>query len=343
MGHGPDPRFFEQLPALTVGDLADRIGGETLRGGDRTVSAVAPLATAGEGEVAFLGDRRFLAALTATGASCVIVPASAVEAAPAGAAVIVTAETQAAWARASLLLHRAIPLDRSAAPAQVVEDDSVALEPGVVLGVGARIGRGSRVGATTVIGPGVQIGRDCVIGPNVTVGFALIGDRVRLLAGARIGEPGFGAAGSRTGPVDVPQLGRVILQDGVSVGANSCIDRGAYEDTVVGENTKIDNLVMIGHNCVIGRNCLMAANTGISGSVTVGDGAIFGGKAGVGDHLNIGEGARVAAGAGVLQDIPAGETWSGYPAKPLRQFLREAIWLAKQASGKARAGKAGND
>ncbi|CAN7191369.1 UDP-3-O-(3-hydroxymyristoyl)glucosamine N-acyltransferase [Brevundimonas sp. LjRoot202] len=343
MGRGPDARFFEQLPALTVGELAGRIGGELSRGGDRKVSAVAPLATAGAADVAFLGDRKFLPALAGTAAGCVIVPASAVEAAPAGAAVIVSSESQAAWARASLLFHRPVPLVSAAAAADVIEDDTVVLAPGVVLGQGARIGRGTRVGANTVVGPGVQIGRDCVIGSNVSLGFALIGDRVRLLSGARIGEPGFGAAGSRSGPVDVPQLGRVILQDGVSVGANSCIDRGAYDDTVVGENTKIDNLVMIGHNCVIGRNCLMAANTGISGSVTVGDGVIFGGKAGVGDHLAIGEGARVAAGAGVLQDIPAGETWSGYPAKPLRQFLRETIWLAKQASGKARAGKAGNE
>ncbi len=137
----------------------------------------------------------------------------------------------------------------------------------------------------------------------------------------------------------MPQLGRVIVQDGVTVGANSCIDRGAYDDTVIGENTKIDNLVMIAHNCVIGRNCLIAAHAGISGSVTVGDGVIFGGKAGIGDHIAIGAGARVAAGAGVLADIPAGETWSGYPAKPIRQFLRETVWVSKQASGKARAGK----
>ncbi|HYC99298.1 UDP-3-O-(3-hydroxymyristoyl)glucosamine N-acyltransferase [Brevundimonas sp.] len=343
MGRGPDARFFEQLPALTVGDLAGRIGAEVMRGGDREVSAVAPLGTAGEGDVAFLGDRRFLAALADTRAACVIVPASAVDSAPSGAAVIVSGEAQAAWARASLLFHRPIALIRSVAPEEAVEDDTVVLEPGVVLGSGVRIGRGTRIGANTVVGPGVQIGRDCVIGSNVTLGFTLIGDRVRLLSGARIGEPGFGAAGSRSGPVDVPQLGRVILQDGVSVGANTCIDRGAYDDTVIGENTKIDNLVMIGHNCVIGRNCLMAANTGLSGSVTVGDGVMFGGKAGVGDHLVIGDGARVAAGAGVLQDIPPGETWSGYPAKPLRQFLREAVWLAKQASGKAGAGKAGNE
>ena len=343
MGRGPDPRFFESLPALTVGELADRIGGEVARGGDRTVSAVAPLATAASGDVAFLGDRKFLAALTGTSAGCVIVPAAAVEAAPAQAAVIVSGEAQAAWARASLLFHRPIALDRPAAPQDAAEDDSVTLEPGVVLGAGVRIGRRTRIGANTVIGPGVQIGRDCVIGSNVTLGFALLGDRVRLLSGVRIGEPGFGAAGSRTGPVDVPQLGRVILQDGVSVGANTCIDRGAYDDTVIGENTKIDNLCMIGHNCVIGRNCLMAAHSGLSGSVTIGDGVMFGGQAGVGDHLTIGEGARVAAGAGVLQDIPPGETWSGYPARPLRQFLRETIWLAKQASGKARARTDGND
>ena len=339
MGHGPDPRFFERLPALTVGDLAERIGGEVSRGGDRTVSAVAPLAVAGAADVAFLGDRRFMPALADSRAGCVVVPASAVDAAPAKAAVIVSGEAQAAWARASLLLHRPIALIQAANPEEAAEDETVVFEPGVVLGAGARIGRGTRIGANTVVGPGVQIGRDCVIGSSVTIGFALIGDRVRLLSGARIGEPGFGAAGSRTGPVDVPQLGRVILQDGVSIGANTCIDRGAYDDTVIGENTKIDNLCMVGHNCVIGRSCLMAAHTGLSGSVTVGDGVMFGGKAGVGDHLTIGEGARVAAGAGVLQDIPAGETWSGYPAKPLRQFLREAVWLAKQTSGKARAGK----
>jgi UDP-3-O-[3-hydroxymyristoyl] glucosamine N-acyltransferase len=330
----PDPRFFESLPTLDVAGLAERIGAEVSRGGDRKVSAVAPLGTAASTDVAFLGDRKFAEQLKATAAGCVIVPAAAVDLAPAGASVLVSSTPQAAWAAASLLLHRPHPLDTAAERGAVVEDETVVLEPGVVLGVGARIGRGTRVGANTVIGPGVQIGRDCHIGSNVSVGFALIGDRVKLYSGVRIGEPGFGAAGSRAGPVDVPQLGRVIIQDGVTVGANTCIDRGAYDDTVIGENTKIDNLVMIAHNCTIGRNCLIAAHTGISGSVTVGDGVIFGGKAGVGDHLTIGDNARVAGGAGLLANIPAGETWSGYPAKPIRQFLRETIWVSKQASKK---------
>ncbi|MBA4804387.1 MAG: UDP-3-O-(3-hydroxymyristoyl)glucosamine N-acyltransferase [Brevundimonas sp.] len=334
----PDPRFFESLPARRVDELAERIGAEVARGGDRIVSAVAPLAVAGPADVAFLADRRFLDQVGATAAGCLILPAAAVEAAPAAAAVVVSREPQAAWARASALLHQ--PLEMTAIPlAEAAEDDSVVADPGVVIGRGARIGRGTRIGANTVIGPGVQIGRDCRIGPNVSIACALVGDRVKLYAGARIGEPGFGAAGSAGGPIDIPQLGRVILQDGVTVGANSCIDRGAYDDTVIGENTKIDNLVMIGHNCVIGRNCLLAGHTGIAGSVKVGDGAVFGGKAGVGDHIAIGAGARVAAGAGVLSDIPPGETWSGYPARPLRQFLRETVWVSKQASAKARAGK----
>ena len=334
-GLTPDARFFDTLSPLGVDDLAALTGGEVVRRSEVRFARVAPLATADGEAVAFLGDRKFLEALKTTAAGCVIVPREAAEAVPAGAAVIVSRTPQAAWAAVSGALHRPVGLI-SAAAADVCEDESVTIEPGVVLGQGARIGRGSRIGANTVIGPGVQIGRDCDIGPNVTLRFALIGDRVKIYAGARLGEAGFGAAGGATGAVDVPQLGRVIVQDSVTIGTNTCVDRGAFDDTVIGENTKIDNLVMIAHNCVLGRNCLVAGHTGISGSVIVGDGVMFGGKAGIGDHIRIGTGARVAAGAGVLADIPAGETWSGYPAKPIRQFLRETVWVSKQASSKGK-------
>jgi UDP-3-O-[3-hydroxymyristoyl] glucosamine N-acyltransferase len=160
---------------------------------------------------------------------------------------------------------------------------------------------------------------------------------VKILAGARIGEPGFGATAGPKGLIDIPQLGRVIIQDGVSIGANTTVDRGAFEDTVIGENSKIDNLVQIAHNVRVGRNCVMAAHTGISGSVTIGDGAQFGGRAGVADHVTIGAGARVGAAAGVMKDIPAGETWGGMPARPIRHWLKETAWLARMASRRSGA------
>ncbi|AQR62156.1 UDP-3-O-(3-hydroxymyristoyl)glucosamine N-acyltransferase [Brevundimonas sp. LM2] len=329
----PDVRFFTPSAPIALDDLVALTGGEVVRRFEVVIARVATLAEADAEAVAFMADRKFAVALAASRAGVVLVPPSAVDLAPAAAVVIVSREPQAAWARVAAHLHPEVVLTPASADA-VCEDETVVLEPGVVVGQGARIGRGTRVGANTVIGPGVQIGRDCRIATGVSISFALIGDRVKLYAGARIGEAGFGAAGTAGGPVDVPQLGRVILQDGVTVGANSCIDRGAYGDTVVGENTKIDNLVQIGHNCIIGRNCLLAAHTGISGSVTVGDNVMFGGKAGVGDHLTIGDGARVAGGAGLLADIPPGETWSGYPAKPIRQFLRESVWLARQVNRK---------
>lgn len=334
----PDSRFFDTLPPVPLGELVAVCGGELARGDPaQLIHAVAPLSVADRGVIAFLNDRRHAEALLATKAAAVIVPAAAVAEAPEGAAVIVSSEPQAVWARAANRLHQ-LRLHSGPAgvhPDAVLEPD-VTVGAGAVIGAAARIGRGSRIGPNTVIGPGVAIGRNCEIGPSVVIGFALVGDRVRMLAGVIIGEAGFGAAGSSAGPVDVPQLGRVIIQDDVSIGANTCVDRGAYVDTVIGEGTKIDNLVQVAHNVQIGRGCLIAAQVGISGSTVIGDGVIFGGKAGVGDHRRIGDGARVAAAGAVLSDIPAGETWSGYPARPLRRFLRETAWLAKQARKRAK-------
>ena len=169
------------------------------------------------------------------------------------------------------------------------------------------------IGATAVIGPDVQIGRDCAVGPGASVVHALIGDGVILHAGCRIGQDGFRYHPSANGHVKVPQLGRVIIQDNVEIGANTAIDRGGIGDTVIGEGTKIDNLVQIGHNCQIGRHCIIVALCGLSGSVVLGDFAVLGGQVGVADHITIGEGAKVGAQSGVMSHIPAGEQWLGYP------------------------------
>jgi UDP-3-O-[3-hydroxymyristoyl] glucosamine N-acyltransferase len=333
----PDPRFFESLGPIPLGELAAAIGAELAEpaAAHRLVEGVAPLAEADAQALTFFSDRRYAGALRLTSAGACVLTVDQALNLPAGCVPLVTAEPQAAWAQAAHRLHRPRSFGTTAAidPSARVED-GVRIASGAVVGPGAEIGSGTEVGPGAVIGPGVAIGRDCVIGPNAVVTFALLGDRVRVYAGAIVGEAGFGVAGGRGGALDVPQLGRVILQDGVTIGANSCVDRGAFGDTVIGENTKLDNLVQVGHNVRLGRNCVLASHTGISGSVTVGDGVAFGGRAGIADHLTIGSGAQIAAAAGVMKDVPAGETWGGFPAKPLRQWLREASWVQRMAAGK---------
>jgi UDP-3-O-[3-hydroxymyristoyl] glucosamine N-acyltransferase len=186
----------------------------------------------------------------------------------------------------------------------------------------------------------VSIGRDCAIGAGVTIQHALIGDRVIIHPGARIGQDGFGYLPTPQGHQKIPQTRRVIIQDNVEIGANSTIDRGSSRDTIIGEGTKIDNLVQIGHNCTIGRHCIIISQTGISGSVKVGDYVMMGGQVGIADHYTIGDGAMLAARSGVITDVPAGARYNGWPAQPARDWLRGVAWLRRMARG---AGKPEGD
>ena len=189
--------------------------------------------------------------------------------------------------------------------------------------VGARIDPSASIHPSAVIGPGTIIGARTTIGPNSVVTHSVIGEDCKIKPNAVIGGEGFGVVASPDGRIaSVPHVGRVVIGDRVVVGSNTCIDRGQLGDTVIGDDCKIDNLVQIAHNCVLGRGCVLAGHVGLSGSCTVGDGVMMGGRVGLADHVTVGEGARLAAFAGVMHDVPAGATWSGIPAMPIRDHMK---------------------
>jgi UDP-3-O-[3-hydroxymyristoyl] glucosamine N-acyltransferase len=201
-------------------------------------------------------------------------------------------------------------------------EENVTVDPGAVIGPRAEIGAGAVIGPNAVIGPDVRIGRMSAVGAGATVSNALIGDRVIIHPGVRIGQDGFGFAMGPRGHLKVPQIGRVIIQDDVEIGANSTIDRGANRDTIIGEGTKIDNLVQIAHNVVIGRHCVVVSQVGISGSTELGDFVVVAGQAGITGHLRIGMGAQIGAQSGVMADVPPGARMGGSPAKNAREWLK---------------------
>lgn len=334
-----DTRFYAPLGALTLETAATLTKAELIGDPRHEVTGLASADQAKAGEIAFLeGDGSAQVSLS-TSLTALIVNEASRGLVPEGVSALVTRFPRHAHAIVAKALFQIRHLaaggtDQICGPAKI-HPEAVVL-PGAVVGDGAAIGEGTVIGANAVIGPGVQIGRKCSIGSNASIQCALIGDHVTLLAGARIGEQGFGVMAGPSGAEDAPHYGRVILQDHVTVGANACIDRGVFDDTIVGERTKIDNLCQIAHNVVLGRSVIVAAFGGISGSVRVGDGSMLGGRVGIADHVTVGEGVSLAASAGLFRDVGPGETWGGTPAKPIRQWMREVAWLNKQASPRKR-------
>ncbi len=334
-----DHRFYASLGALTLETAAVMTGSERVGDPDKVIAGIASADRAKSGELAFLeGDTTTKPALSGE-LDVLVVSEAARSLVPEGASYLVARLPRHVHGKIASALFRPRHYERPEAGAiasSAKVHANAVLGHGVVVGAHAAIGEGTIVGPNAVIGPGVQIGRNCIIGPGATVHCALVGDHVTLLAGARIGEAGFGVMQGPDGVLDAPHYGRVILQDHVTVGANSCVDRGVFDDTIVGERTKIDNLCQIAHNVVLGRSVIVAAFGGISGSVRVGDGSMLGGRVGIADHVTLGEGVSLAASAGLFRDVGPGETWGGTPAKPIRQWMREIAWLNKQASPKKR-------
>ncbi len=309
----------------------------------RLLSGVAPLQSAEPDQVSFLDNRLYAPLLAQTRAGAVIVHPDLASRVPPDAVAIVTAEPYLGWARVAALFHPPPPLQPGIHPAAVIDpaaqvDPTAEIGPLVVVGAGAIIGPRCRVAASAVIGAGVVLGPDCRIGASASLSHAILGARVYVYPGARIGQEGFGFAQGPQGFVSVPQLGRVLIEDDVEVGANSTVDRGSAQDTVIGAGSRLDNLVQIGHNVRLGRCCVVAAQAGISGSTVLEDFVVVAGQAGLSGHLHIGAKARIGAKAGVMRDVAAGSDVLGAPAMPVREFFRNVAVLRKLA-GRDKGGR----
>jgi UDP-3-O-[3-hydroxymyristoyl] glucosamine N-acyltransferase len=342
------PGFFERAAPVRLAALAEKVGAQLAPGADPDllIRDVKSLADAADGDVTFLDNRKYLGQLAATRASaCLVAPAFA-DRVPDHVARLVTPQPYRGFALALQLFYPDAMLPKGAMaaagdpaihPTARLEED-VRVEPGAVIGREAQIGRGTVIAAGALVGYRVCIGRGAYVGPGCTVMHALVGDRVILHAGVRIGQDGFGFAMGSQGHLKVPQIGRVIVQDDVEIGANSCVDRGALKDTVIGEGTKIDNLVQIGHNVVIGRHCVFAGQVGISGSSEFEDFVVMGGQSGVVGHIKIGMGAQIAGGAHAKNDVPSGARMAGTPALPLTEWARQLALLKRLTQREGRSG-----
>ncbi len=347
-----DPVFIRPKQPITLQEILTLTGAEPVGAFDplAVIENIKPLDLAGRNDLAFFDNPKFHAAFRETRAGACLIGQRYAGETLKGTALFVSKNPYLAYVTVARAFYESALSPGSFFGARGVDpgasvhhearlEDGVIVDPGAVIGAGAEIGSGTVIGANAVIGTDVRIGRDCSIGPGATVLHSLIGDRVIIHAGAHIGQDGFGYVATAKGHLKIPQIGRVIIQDDVEIGSGTTIDRGAGRDTMIGEGTKLDNLVQIGHNVLVGRHCIIVAQSGLAGSVKLGDRVLVGGKVGIAEHLTIGEGAIVYGGSGVIQNVPAGAHVMGSPAKPRMDFLREMVvlkQLAEEKRGKTR-------
>ncbi len=336
-----DPRFFSNAGPFSLARIAETASAEIVNADDTAITFddVMPLDEASAADVSFLDNRKYTENFRRSSAGACIVAPDVVDQAPDGMALLVTPEPYHAYARVAAMFYPMPASTGEIHPAAVIAGDArignnVEIGPCAVIGKGAEVGDDSIISAGAVIGDGVQIAEDVRIGANATILHAKIGAHSIIHGGVRIGQDGFGFAMGPGGHVKVPQLGRVIVGAGVEIGANTTIDRGTGPDTLIGDGTKIDNLVQIAHNVRIGQNCVIVSQVGISGSTELGDFVVLAGQVGLTGHLKIGSGARIAAQSGVMRNVEPGQELGGSPAKPVRMWLKEVAMIERMAKKK---------
>ncbi len=322
-------KLVEGLGCEIVGENADSI----------LITDVAPLSRASAGEISFFTNPKYKEELKATKASVVILEEANIPLAPDGVALVVSNNPYATYAAVVARLYPDESAVAFIANSAVIDPTAKIgagcyIAHGVVIEAHAEIGDDCYIGVGSYIGRGVKIGKQTKVSHNCTLTFCHIGNNCLLHPGVRIGQDGFGFANDARGLIKVKQLGRVVVGSSVEIGANTCIDRGAIDDTLIGDGTKIDNLVQIGHNVVAGRSCIFVAQVGIAGSTKIGDGVVLGGQVGISGHLNIGSGVMVSAQSGVAKDVEAKAVIGGTPAVPIRQWHRQNALLRDMAARK---------
>ena len=333
-----DPRFYDRLGPLAVSQIAALSGAAISDSAEGQVEDVADLAAVKPGALSYLESDKFVGLLdgkSMQGIVLLVPPKLAQDERLTDATLLVHDNPRAAFACVAnhiYTLRDAAFEARVAATAQIDAAARVAVT--AVIGDSAEIGANVTIGAGAHIGPGVRIGAGTRIGVNVSVICADIGENCNILAGAVIGEAGFGVAMSKTGSIDVPHLGQVTLGNNVTIGSNSCVDRAVFGATSLADGVKLDNLCHIAHNVSVGENSLMAAFAGVSGSTTIGRRVMFGGRVGVADHLDIADDVILGGGAAAMKSLSEAGAYSGMPAQPLRDYMREIAEIRRLVRSK---------
>ncbi|MBE7637567.1 UDP-3-O-(3-hydroxymyristoyl)glucosamine N-acyltransferase [Sneathiella sp. P13V-1] len=336
-----DPRFFSNSGPYTVGELAEFVGAEIAGAGEtsKSVQDVMPLDKAQKDHLSFLSNPKYADEFRNSSAGVCIVSDQFTDVVPDGMTLLLAKDPYKAYAKISAHFYPQEISKGVVHPTAFISDTAI-LGENVSVGAysvvedGVKVGSGTIIGSHCVIESNSTLGENCLIHAQVTLKMCDIGDQVTLHSGVRIGCDGFGFAPDPAGHIKIPQLGRVIIGNSVEIGANTTIDRGAGPDTVIGDGCWIDNLCQIGHNVKMGRGCILAAQTGISGSSVLEDFVVLGGQVGMAGHLTVGMGATVTAKSGVISDIPAGQVYAGFPARPRKEFFRSVATLAQLAKRK---------